>query len=98
MGDRFTRWGKRPEEPKARPVGASATFETPLSAGEAPAVPGLQRRSFARALSIEKRSTSPAGRMLYGAVPFDAVIQTADGYGELLVPGVHRIDRKSTRL
>ena len=87
MSQRFTRWGKRPEETKARTLVARATFETPLSAGEAPAVPGLQRRSFARALSVEKRSTSPVGRMLYGAVPFDAVIQTADGYGELLVSG-----------
>src|ERR1035438_8201167 len=87
MSEKFTRWGKRPEETMARTLVARATFETPLSAGEAPAVPGLQRRSFARALSVEKRSTSPVGRMLYGAVPFDAVIQTADGYGELLVSG-----------
>ena len=85
MGERFTRWGKRPEEPKA--LAPCATFEPPILAASAPGIPGLQKRSFARALSVEKRSTSPVGRMLYGAVPFDAVIQTADGYGELLVPG-----------
>jgi HK97 family phage prohead protease len=86
MSERFTRWGRRqPEEPKA--LAPCATFEPPILAASAPGIPGLQKRSFARALSVAKRSMSPAGRMLYGAVPFDAVIQTADGYGELLVPG-----------
>jgi HK97 family phage prohead protease len=86
MSERFTRWGRRqPEEPKA--LAPCATFEPPILAASAPGIPGLQKRSFARALSVAKRSASPAGCMIYGAVPFDAVIQTADGYGELLVPG-----------
>ena len=86
MGERFTRWGKRPEEPKARTL-SRATFEAPILSDEVPALPFVQTRAFNRAASVEKRATGAAGRMVVGRIPYNEVIQTIDGYGELLKPG-----------
>jgi HK97 family phage prohead protease len=87
MNERFTRWGKRPEEPKARALVARANFEAPILANEVPALPFVQTRAFNRAASVEKRATGAAGRMITGRIPYDQVINTADGFGELFAPG-----------
>jgi HK97 family phage prohead protease len=34
-----------------------------------------------------KRATGAAGRMITGRIPYNEVIQTADGFGELFAPG-----------
>ena len=83
---RFTRWGKRPEEPKASAL-SHATFEPPILAHEVPALPFAQTRTFNRAASVMKRATGAAGRMITGRIPYNEVIQTADGFGELFAPG-----------
>src|ERR1039458_5310862 len=83
---RFTRWGKRPEEPKASAL-SHATFEPPILAHEVPALPFAQTRTFNRAASVMKRATGAAGRMITGKIPYNEVIQTADGFGELFSPG-----------
>jgi HK97 family phage prohead protease len=87
MGERFTRWGKRPEEPKARALVARATFEGPILASEVPALPFAQTRTFNRGASVEKRAAGVAARLIQGKIPYNEVIQTADGFGELFAPG-----------
>jgi HK97 family phage prohead protease len=84
---RFTRWGKRPEEAKARALVASATFEPPILANEVPALPFAQTRTFNRGASVEKRAAGVAARLIQGKIPYNEVIQTADGFGELFSPG-----------
>jgi HK97 family phage prohead protease len=83
---RFTRWGKRPEEPKARAL-SRATFEVPILASEVPALPFIQTRTFNHGASVEKRGAGVAGRMIQGKIPYNEVIQTAEGFGELFSPG-----------
>src|ERR1035437_9674794 len=85
MGERFTRWGKRPEEPKAR--AACPTFEGPILASEVPAFPFAQTRTFNRGASVEKRAAGATGRMIQGKIPYNEVINTADVFGELFAPG-----------
>src|ERR1035437_7759428 len=87
MSGKFTRWGKRPEEPKARALVARATFEGPILASQVPALPFAQTRTFNRGASVEKRGVGVAARMITGKIPYNEVIQTADGYGELFSPG-----------
>ena len=87
MGERFTRWGKRPEEPKARALVARATFEGPILASEVPALPFAQTRTFNRGASVEKRAAGVAARMITGRIPYNEVINTADGFGESFSPG-----------
>ena len=86
MSQRFQRWGKRPEEPKARAL-SRATFEAPILANETPSLPFVQTCAFNRAASVEKRATGAAGRMITGRIPYNEVIQTVDGNGELFSPG-----------
>src|ERR1019366_5518569 len=87
MGERFTRWGKRPEEPKARALVARATFEGPILASGVPALPFAQTRTFNRGASVEKRAAGVAARMITGRIPYNEVINTADGFGESFSPG-----------
>jgi HK97 family phage prohead protease len=87
MSERFTRWGKRPEEPKARALVARATFEGPILASEVPALPFAQTRVFNRGASVEKRAAGVAARMITGRIPYNEVINTADGFGESFSPG-----------
>ena len=86
MGERFTRWGKKqPSAPKA--LAPCPTFETPLTAGEAPALPFAQTRTFNRGASVQKRAVGIAARMIQCKIPYNEVIKTADGFGELFSPG-----------
>ena len=90
---RFTRWGRRePEESNARALVARATFEGPILSGEAPAIPFVQTRVFARGASVERRGVGIAGRMIQGKIPYNEVIQTADGFGELFAPGCFSVN------
>jgi HK97 family phage prohead protease len=82
--ERFTRWGLKQEQPKA--PAPCATFEGPILGNEAPALPHLQTRTW-RGASVEKRSAGVAARMITGRIPYNEVINTADGFGELFAPG-----------
>lgn len=83
--ERFTRWGLKQEQPKA--LLPRATFETPILGNEAPAIPHLQTRTFNRGASVEKRAAGVAARLITGRIPYNEVVNTADGFGELFAPG-----------
>jgi uncharacterized protein len=86
MNQRWTRWGAPREKEMAKDV-VNAEPQAPLLATITPAIPGLQRRSFARAAFAGKWAGFLPGRTISGCIPYDKVIQTIDGYGEVLKTG-----------
>lgn len=89
---RWTRWGARPEAIELPPAGRGCELEPIAAVPELPArskpvIAGMQRRTFARALRIEKRSGAPGGRVLRGSIPFNVEISFIDGSVEKLKPG-----------
>jgi HK97 family phage prohead protease len=90
MNQRGMRWGTTGKEMEAKPLVdvANVSAESPILATEALALPGMQRRTFARALSVERRSAgSVGGRTVYGAIPFDRVVEMGDGVAEVFKYG-----------
>ncbi len=81
---RWTRWGTGQA---AAGSDRSVVAEGPVLAVEKPTLPGLQKRTFARAASVETRSAGMAGRVVRGYVPFNLPIETADEFVELIKPG-----------
>ena len=107
MNQRFTRWGKRAEQPKTRQEEPNVhcapltrpTFKAPILADEAPALPSLQLRAFNHCASVEKRAVAGAAHGAFrGHIPYSKVIQGADGCGELFKPGCFAASMKQSDL
>jgi uncharacterized protein len=82
---RWTRWGARKQAEKE--TAAAAARAEPVPSRETPAIAGMQRRTFARAVALASRSAGASGRVLSGTIPFNSQIGKVDGYVEMFRPG-----------
>ncbi len=89
---RWSRWGARKQAAELTPAGRGCEPEPVAAVPEdvsrsKPVIAGMQRRTFARALRIEKRSAAQGGWLLRGSMPFNVDMTLVDGYVEKLKPG-----------